>query len=224
MAPDVEKEELDEIGSTVAAGLPTSRYLTVEEISSMEMQADLVTLSLSVSGVNQLRPGDELIGMTRAFIYAGASSLIVSLWAVNEISSSILMQRFYKALKDGKTKVEALQFAQLAVKNLTASEAILYCEQAATRLEQIGQHQYRRQILRDIADLRFRARDYSAAKDEYESLLSNVMPDSEEYRSLDQAITRCNRMEHKGGSPNYSTRVYDHFFHWAPFVLVGDWK
>jgi CHAT domain-containing protein len=127
-------------------------------------------------------------------------------------------------LKDGKTKVEALQFAQLAVKNLTASDAISYCEQATARLEQIGEHQYRWRILRDIADLRFRARDYSAAKIEYERLLVNAAPDSQEYRSLDAAITRCNRMELKGGSPDYTTRVYDHLFHWAPFVLVGDWK
>lgn len=223
MAPEPDQQEPTELETTLH-GLSVSRYLTAEEFFSIEMHADLVTLSACESGVNQLRPGDELFGLMRALIYAGTPSVVMSLWAVAEISSSILMQRFYETLKDGKTKVEALQFAQLAVKNMTASEAILYCEQAATRLEKIGETQYRWRILRDIADLRFRARDYLAAKIEYESLLSKAVPESQEYRSLDAAITRCNRLEHNGGSSDYTTRVYDHLFHWAPFVLVGDWK
>ena len=224
MAPEPNGEEKTAESEIALDGIPVSRYLTAEEFFGMEMHADLVTLSACESGVNQLRPGDELFGLMRALIYAGTPSVVMSLWSVDEISSSILMKKFYEALKAGNTKVEALQIAQLAVKDMTASEAISYCEQAAMLLDKAGQHQYSRQVLRDIADLRFRARDYTKAKIEYESLLANAVPESQEYRSIDAAITRCNRMGLKGGSPDYASRVYDHLFHWAPFVLVGDWK
>lgn len=224
MAPEANVEEKTAEFESTLDGVPVDRYLTAEEFFGMEMHADLVTLSACESGVNQLRPGDELFGLMRALIYAGTPSVIMSLWSVDEISSSILMKKFYEALKDGKTKVEALQIAQLAVKDMTASDAILYCEQAARLLDKAGQHQYRRQILRDIANLRFQARDFAVAKLAYESLLTSAEPDSEEYSSLDAAITRCNRMMLRGENLDYGTRVYERLFHWAPFVLVGDWK
>jgi CHAT domain-containing protein len=72
----------------------------------------------------------------RALIYAGTPSVLMSLWAVDEISSGILMKRFYAALASGQTKAEALQAAQLAVQAITAAAAITFCEQAIRRLEQ----------------------------------------------------------------------------------------
>ena len=225
MAPEPDKEEKHPEFEATLYNRPVSRYLTAEDFFGMEMHANLVTLSACESGVNDLHPGDELFGFMRSLIYAGTPSVVMSLWSVDEISSSMLMQRFYEALKDGKTKVEALRTAQLAVKDMTASDAILYCEQAATLLERAGQVQYRRQVLRDIAELRFRARDYATAKRDYDNLLASAKPDSFEYSSLDAAITRCNRMENsKAGNKDYAIKVYDHVFHWAPFVLVGDWK
>jgi CHAT domain-containing protein len=223
MAPASDPEEKREFETTLH-DLPLDRYLTAEEFFGMEMRADLVTLSACESGVNQLRPGDELFGLMRALIYAGTPSVVMSLWAVDEISSSILMDKFYEALKNGKTKVEALQSAQLDVKNMSASEAISYCEDAAARLEQAGKHQYRRQVLRDIADLRFQAKDYMAAKTGYEALIAGPEVEEKEYQSLAAAVTRCNRVLRNGNNPDYATRVFDKLFRWAPFVLIGDWK
>src|SRR5262249_26891146 len=93
--------------------------LTAEEIFRLELRADLVTLSACESGVNERRPGDELIGLTRAFIYAGTPSVLVSLWTVDELSTSILMREFYQQLlRSETTKVEALQRAQQHLKDL----------------------------------------------------------------------------------------------------------
>jgi CHAT domain-containing protein len=223
MAPEPDQQEQTEFETTLH-GLPVNRYLTAEEFFGMEMRADLVTLSACESGVNQLRPGDELFGLMRALIYAGTPSVVMSLWAVDEISSSILMDKFYEALKNEKTKVEALQSAQLDVKNMTALNAISYCEDAATRLEQVGKQEYRRQVLRDVADLRFQAKDYTVAKTAYENLMASAEVDGQEYQSLAAAITRCNRMMRKEANPDYATRVFDQIFRWAPFVLIGDWK
>ncbi len=64
---------------------------------------------------NETKPGDELIGLTRALIYAGAASVIVSLWSVDAASTQRLMVEFYKQLKAGKDKATALQQAQIKI-------------------------------------------------------------------------------------------------------------
>lgn len=113
---------------------PQTWDLTAEEIFGLEMKADLVTLSACESGVNERRPGDELIGLTRALIYAGTPSVVVSLWAVNDVSTAILMEHFYRALLDEQNKAQALQSAVLRVRDITAGEAIPYVEKARAGL------------------------------------------------------------------------------------------
>ena len=61
--------------------------------------------------------GDELLGLMRAFLYAGAATLVLSLWAVEDRSTALLMEHFYQALVSGKTKGAALQAAQLRFVN-----------------------------------------------------------------------------------------------------------
>jgi CHAT domain-containing protein len=128
MAPEPDGGEKPAEFETTLQGLPISRYLTAEEFFGMEMHADLVTLSACESGVNQLRPGDELFGLMRALIYAGTPSVVMTQWEVDDISTELLMVHFYKRLKAGDTKVEALQKAQLHVKELSAAEAKAYYE------------------------------------------------------------------------------------------------
>jgi CHAT domain-containing protein len=63
--------------------------LTAEQIFGLQLRAELVTLSACESGVNERRPGDELIGLTRALIYAGTSSVLVSLWRVDDLATAL---------------------------------------------------------------------------------------------------------------------------------------
>lgn len=78
----------------------------------------LITLSGCQTGVNLVHPGDELLGLTRALLYAGASSLLVTLWRVNDASSSELMTAFYRHWLHGNTmKVDALRAAQMDMLN-----------------------------------------------------------------------------------------------------------
>ncbi len=99
--------------------------LTAEEIFGLQMRAELVTLSACESGVNERRPGDELIGLTRALIYAGTPSVLVSLWRVDDLATSLLMEQFYRAWRGGMGKAQALQAAQCWLMRLPRDEALM---------------------------------------------------------------------------------------------------
>jgi CHAT domain-containing protein len=198
--------------------------LTAEEIFGLEMRADLVTLSACESGVNERRPGDELIGLTRALIYAGTPSVVVSLWSVDEISTSILMSRFYQALKDGANKAEALQKAQIGLMGTTIRDTIAYCGEAKERLTGSDAPLAQRSLSWDIADLQFAARDFRAALEGYSGLRAGLEPSSDGYRSLSVAMSRCRHAMRDPGPVDYEMTVYTHPYYWAPFTLVGDWK
>jgi CHAT domain-containing protein len=86
--------------------------LEIREIFTMNLNASLVVLSGCETGVGHLSSGDELVGLTRAFIYAGTPSVVASLWKVDDASTVHLMSSFYRNLKT-KSKVESLRQAQL---------------------------------------------------------------------------------------------------------------
>ena len=84
-----------------------------EIFERVRIDADLVTLSACESGLGKEVGGEGLIGLTRAFQYAGARSVLASLWKVEDESTAELMKRFYGYLKSGLTKDEALRLAQI---------------------------------------------------------------------------------------------------------------
>ena len=84
------------------------------EIFSLNIKPYLVVLSACKTGLGAVTSGDEIIGMNRAWIYAGTPSVISSLWSVSDISTAILMEDFYKNLK-GKPKDESLRDAEISL-------------------------------------------------------------------------------------------------------------
>jgi len=89
--------------------------LTVDKLYSMRIDADLVTLSACETGLGKITNGDDIVGLTRGFLYAGSNSIIASLWKVDDLATSHLMTEFYSALKE-TNKREALRRAQLDTK------------------------------------------------------------------------------------------------------------
>jgi CHAT domain-containing protein len=89
--------------------------LTALEVFSLSLSARLVTLSACQTGLGQLKSGDEIIGFNRAFLAAGAGSIISSLWRVSDVATAIMMKRFYRYLKTS-TALEALHQAQQVVR------------------------------------------------------------------------------------------------------------
>jgi len=98
--------------------------LTVKEIFEMDLNADLVVLSGCETGLGKLSRGDEMVGLTRAFIYAGTPSVVASLWKVEDSSTAALMGSFYKNLKT-MSKAEALRQAQLELIRSKAGTELL---------------------------------------------------------------------------------------------------
>ena len=84
-----------------------------EIFESMRIDADLVTLSGCETALGQEMAGEGIVGLTRAFQYAGARSVVASLWTVADRSTAELMKRFYGHLKGGMPKDEALRAAQV---------------------------------------------------------------------------------------------------------------
>ncbi|MGI8962061.1 MAG: CHAT domain-containing protein [Bryobacteraceae bacterium] len=86
-------------------------YLSLYDLYHMNLPVELLTLSGCVTGSNVVAEGDELLGLARGLLYAGARSLLLSLWDVNDQSTGELMKLFYCHLRSQCTKAEALQRA-----------------------------------------------------------------------------------------------------------------
>jgi CHAT domain-containing protein len=115
LATHADLEEEDPLGSALLLrpGGADDGRLEVQEIFGLDLQASLVVLSACETALGRLGKGDELTGLTRAFIYAGTPSIITTLWKVNDRASYELMREFYRNLKAGRDKAEALRQAQL---------------------------------------------------------------------------------------------------------------
>lgn len=102
----------------LAPGDGENGQLQMFEIFNLHLdRCGLVTLSACESGLGGLSGGDEIIGLSRAFIYAGSPRVISTLWKVDDLASAVLVKHFYRNLKSGMTPTQALQKAQQHVRD-----------------------------------------------------------------------------------------------------------
>jgi CHAT domain-containing protein len=94
--------------------LADGRFTAIDAFSLNLKACELVTLSGCETGLAMSGGGDEQLGLGRAFLAAGAGSLVMSLWPVEDAATSELMQLFYQHLLRGESKVQALRAAQCA--------------------------------------------------------------------------------------------------------------
>ncbi|MDM3856552.1 MAG: CHAT domain-containing protein, partial [Aphanizomenon gracile PMC649.10] len=110
-------DEYRGIGSAIALA-PSGKddgLLTADEILNLKLNADLVVLSACDTGRGRIT-GDGVVGLSRSLISAGTASIIVSLWAVDDDSTSFLMTEFYKNREQKLDKATALRKAMLTTK------------------------------------------------------------------------------------------------------------
>lgn len=86
-------------------------YLSLYDLYQLKLEAELVTLSGCATGLNVVSSGDELLGLIRGLLYAGAKSLLLTLWNVHDRSTADFMTSFYRRLQEGGEKAGALQGA-----------------------------------------------------------------------------------------------------------------
>jgi CHAT domain-containing protein/tetratricopeptide (TPR) repeat protein len=109
-------ERYPEYSSLILARSPDSQedgYLRAQEIFSLKLSADLVVLSACQTALGKEVTGEGLIGLTRAFFYAGVPSLVVSLWNVVDVHTPDFMLDFYEEMDSRHDKSRALQKAKL---------------------------------------------------------------------------------------------------------------
>ncbi len=87
--------------------------LRMNEVFNLEMNAELVVLSACQTGLGNLVRGEGMIGLTRAFLYAGARRVAVSLWDVDDLTAPEFMQSFYRRLRQGEAPATALRSAKI---------------------------------------------------------------------------------------------------------------
>jgi CHAT domain-containing protein len=222
-------DSLNDVGSD-------SGCLTAEEIFGLRIDADLVTLSACDTGLNENLPGEELVGLTRAILYAGTPSVIVTLWPVDDLASTLLMERFYELLlssdgagSDGRRpthKAIALQSAQRYIKEMSAQRVIEQCDlRLATATDEVRHLR----LLLDQADAKAFAGDLAPAIDAYRSAAASVGDLAAPYHAALAARvdSRLNLLEFAAEAPraiNYNAAPFSSPYHWAPFILVGDWE
>jgi CHAT domain-containing protein len=86
--------------------------LSMSDVCNLDLEGALVTLSACETGRASVVGGDELVGLSRGFLYAGAATLVQSLWRVEDESTANLMRRFYTQLCAGRPAASALRVAQ----------------------------------------------------------------------------------------------------------------
>lgn len=102
-------------GLLLAGDAQGDGFLSLGELYSLRLNADLVTLSACETGLGKISNGDDVVGLARGFLYAGSNTIVASLWRVDDRATSYLMTEFYANLKKSN-KRDALRQAQLAAK------------------------------------------------------------------------------------------------------------
>ena len=110
-------------GPSVVEKIPKKEdcMLTVKEIYSSGINAQLVVLSCCNSGRGKIRFAEGVVGLTRAFLAAGARSVLASLWAVDDAATFYFMKYFYQHLKSGESASASLQQAMREMRNTVLS-------------------------------------------------------------------------------------------------------
>lgn len=92
-------------------------FLSMSEVMGLRLNADMVALTACKTGMGKFLGGEGVMGLGRAFQYAGAKNVLVSLWSVAEESTTLFTESFFKNLKAGKTPREALRLGRAEIRS-----------------------------------------------------------------------------------------------------------
>ncbi|WP_031072982.1 CHAT domain-containing protein [Streptomyces sp. NRRL S-118] len=194
--------------------------LTAEDLLGFSLDVDLVTLAACDTGLSDRRPGDELIGLTRALLYAGARSALVTLWQVDELSTALLLRTFYDRLAAGLSKADSLRVAQRRLREQTVADVVRHVRTARSNLADDPVADAL--LLREEARLLVRAGDHEGAKRLLTTALASPRHPAGTAAELRVTLAQA-RLAARAPGRGWDTPAFDTPYHWAPFVLIGDW-
>lgn len=190
---------------------------TAERFLKLKLSGTLIVLAACRTGVAAVRPGDELLGLVYSLLHAGAPAVLVSLWTVDELATTILFGHFYDRLASGEHAIDALRWAQDRLRATTADDVLAYLGSCAPLVT--GQVEAR--LLVAEARIRLMASDFDGAIAACDRALRTVTEPTAQRNA--QGI-RARALMHRGRSaPKLGRPVYAHPYYWAAFVLIGDW-
>jgi CHAT domain-containing protein len=122
---DAERPQFTGLALSLVGNREGDGFLRVDEVFNLRLGSPLVMLSACETGLGKERRGEGVIGLTRAFMYAGAPTVGVSLWSVGDQSTAVLMPEFYRRLLAGRgsaptAAMRASQLAMIAGKKYSA--------------------------------------------------------------------------------------------------------
>jgi CHAT domain-containing protein len=94
--------------------------LSLFDLYQLNLPAELITLSGCGTGLNVVVGGDELMGLNRGLLYAGAQGVLLTLWDVHDQSTAEFMQLFYQRLQSDPDKARAVQYAMSEIRRTYA--------------------------------------------------------------------------------------------------------
>jgi CHAT domain-containing protein len=112
---DAERPQFTGLALSLVGNREGDGFLRVDEVFNLRLGAPLVMLSACETGLGKERRGEGVIGLTRAFMYAGAPTVGVSLWSVGDQSTAVLMPEFYRRLLAGGGSAAAMRASQLSM-------------------------------------------------------------------------------------------------------------
>jgi CHAT domain-containing protein len=108
----------DPLGSYLSLGVEDDMSARAV-MQHLKVRPDLVSLSACTSGLTRIAPGDELLGLVRAWLYAGAATVVCAFWEAGDIVARLVMERFFLAVRAGAPPGVAFRDAIVAVRTMT---------------------------------------------------------------------------------------------------------
>ncbi len=207
--------------------LANKTILSVDEVMSLDIKADVVVLSACETGRGKLQ-GSELVGLARSLIYAGTRSAIVTLWQVNDLATAILMQSLHRHLHKDRPAAAALQQSIDDLYHTTVQQALDFCTVTLANLPRQSKEEQAAYatLTRRMGEVLAIGDDYAQAIIAYHQAIAAFRATgyTNEINELEEICSLWILLASDEDVLQPERRAFDHPNYWAAFEVIGDWQ